>query len=720
MAECTTSAHGSSLLTAFRARVSSHPHGEAVRFLERGDVDGPQQALSYAELDGKARAWAAELQRRGTERSVPLRGERIVLLHPQSLDLVVALFACFYAGAVPVVCPAPPKANLRRKLDRLRAIVSDCRPSWILGTADLASRRSDIVAHAPELADAEWLATSAHEVPDSAGWIEPTLRSDSLAFLQYSSGSTGNPKGVMVSHGAVLGESSMAVTVMGPLGSSVVIWTPLFHDMGLATLLYVLAYGGRVILFSATAFAQRPARWLEAINRFRADRSGAPNFAYEMCVEQVSAQECEGLDLSCWEVAFCGAEPVRASTLRRFAAAFARCGFRERALAPAYGLAEATCLVTMAARRQAPPRVISAARDALQAASQPLLLAASHEQIRVELCSVGGAIDEQQIRIVDPVARVALAEGAVGEIWLRGANICSGYWGREEETRTTFGAQLAGEPGCWLRTGDLGALRDSELYVVGRIKDLIVIRGRNFYPQDLEQVATFATSKLDIEGVAAVALEGLQGEALGIIAEVGHRLLRSANVIQTLPRITEAIRRSLVEALQIAPARIALVRAGDLLRTTSGKVRRAELRRGLIDGTLPTLHVWDGTRELSGSIGVLGMALTKAVECGEDLIPGILEFLAEQLRAESAVTLDATSALAEIPIESLRLISLRARIEQELDIQMSTERLFELWQHARACDLAEEIATLWLDRYLARNLSGERTDETRSLTQLIL
>ncbi|HWN44200.1 MAG TPA: fatty acyl-AMP ligase, partial [Thermoanaerobaculia bacterium] len=422
--------------------------GERCAFTFLGDGDTPTERLTYAEVDRKARSIAADLQRRGAQ------GERVLLLFPPGLDFVTAFLGCLYAGAVAV--PAyPPSPG--RGTGRLRSLLEDAKPRLALTTPPLLPRVEREVEGAVAL---EGL------LPED--WRPPAVGPDSLAFLQYTSGSTSTPKGVRVTHGNLIANERAIQHAFGQSEESVVVgWLPLYHDMGLiGNVLQPLWCGATCVLMSPLSFLQRPRRWLEAIGRFRGTTSGGPDFAYSLCVRKIPPAEREGLDLSSWRVAFNGAEPVRAATLDAFAEAFAPCGFHREAFYPCYGLAEATLFVSGGDPEVAP-------------------------RVSGNLVSCGRAWPGERITVVDPETGRELPAGEEGEICVSGPSVADGYWEGE-----SFGG--------FLRTGDLGRLdEDGELFVTGRLKDLIVVRGRNIYPHDVERTAEESHPALRPGGGAA-------------------------------------------------------------------------------------------------------------------------------------------------------------------------------------------------------------------------
>ena len=468
----------STLVELLRERAQQRSFEPLFTFLSDGETE--EVTLTYGELEERARAIGWRLQFIGAE------SERVLLLFPPGLDYIAAFFGCLYAGAIAV--PAyPPRLN--KKLDRLQAIIADAGVSVILTTSSVCQKAQPLFAQSEQLKGVRWLTVDEIDLDLAFYYEEPEIGADSIAFIQYTSGSTSIPKGVMVTHGNLLHNEAMIKDAFRQSEQSVIVgWLPLYHDMGLiGNVLQPLYLGARCILMSPVAFLQRPYRWLSAISRYRATTSGGPNFAYELCLRKISPEQRASLDLSSWEVAFNGAEPIRAATQESFAETFAACGFRPEAFQPCYGLAEATLLVTGKHRSE-----LAAVKGFEQRALEQNLLrevAPEDEQARV-LVSNGAPPSEQQVRIVNPETLIECAPDEVGEVWVSGSSVTRGYWNRPEETRQTFGAYLAdtGE-GPFLRTGDMGFLRDAELFIAGRLKDLVIIRGLNHYPQDIELTA---------------------------------------------------------------------------------------------------------------------------------------------------------------------------------------------------------------------------------------
>jgi amino acid adenylation domain-containing protein len=604
----------STLAGLLKVRAAESPDREAYVFLAE---DGSEaERVTWSELDARARAVARALRQASCPPIGP--GERALLLYPPGLDFIAAFFGCLYAGVVAV--PAyPPRLNDRSQ-SRLRAIVADATPKAALTTIGIAGR-------VPELAGVRWIATDGLPTPPETGPELPDPDPDAVAFLQYTSGSTSTPKGVMVTHANLVHNERMIGQAFAMDEDSVVVgWLPLYHDMGLiGNVLQPLHAGARCVLMSPVAFLQRPRRWLEAIHRYRGTTSGGPNFAYELCVRKIPPAEREGLDLSSWRVAFNGAEPVRAHTLEAFAEAFAPCGFRASSFYPCYGLAEATLFVTGGAPRAEDGRVSS-----------------------------GRAWDGQRLAIVHPDRREELPAGSEGEIWIAGPSVAAGYWGNPEATERDFRARLATGRGPFLRTGDLGILRGGELFVTGRIKDLIILRGRNHYPQDIELTAQRSHPDLRPDGGAAFAVE-IEGEERLVVVQEVERRRRDG-----LEELAAAVRRAVAEEHEVQPYEVVLVRTGTVPKTSSGKVRRQACRERYLAGELTVLAT--DTRTVTDAHG---RARTNDLLC---------DIAAQAL---GVPFVDPDRPLTELGLDSLSAVELKGGIEAALGVSVPLADLLE-------------------------------------------
>lgn len=528
-------------------------------------------ALTFSQLDRAARAVAAIL----AQNCAP--GERAVLLYPPGLDFIVGFFGCLYAGviAVPVY---PPRKNQNQH--RLKAIIEDCRPLAVLSTSDIFAMTQPLRNETPLLASLAWIASDTLDAPD-ADWTGPGIDRNHLAFLQYTSGSTGSPKGVMVSHGNLLDNSQAMYRGFGLSPQShMVSWLPHFHDMGLVLGLLQSLYAGFSTTFMAPAsFMQKPRRWLQAISGKPNVIAGAPNFAYDLCVRAMSDVEVAALDLHGWQVAFNGAEPVHADTLRAFTQKFAPAGFRPEAFYPCFGMAEVTLYASGGDPAAAP---VYYDADVLALREGGYLKPGQGEAMQT-LVGCGRAGEGLAIVIADPASLLPCAPGKIGEIWIKGTSVAHGYWEKPEVTQETFDARLADSgDGPFLRTGDLGVFHAQDLYIAGRLKDLIIIRGRNYYPQDIERVSEASYPGLRAGNVAAFSVDAEGEERLVVVQEVERTAVRSLDTDAAL----DAIARAITAEFEIVPYAVVLARPATILKTSSGKIQRRATRAAFLEETL--------------------------------------------------------------------------------------------------------------------------------------
>jgi natural product biosynthesis luciferase-like monooxygenase protein len=562
------------LVDILHSKALYQPDKKAFTFLRDGETE--EINLTYLELDLQARAIATSLQNLGA------RGERALLIYPPGLEFIAAFFGCLYAGVVAV--PAyPPRRN--QSLSRLQSIVADAGATIALTTKTTLSNVERQFTQSPTLQALHWLATDNISSDLAQAWLQPAISSDTLAFLQYTSGSTGTPKGVIVSHGNLLYNEQMLQRAFEHTEKTIYVsWLPLFHDMGLiGNMLQSLYLGRPCILMSPVAFLQRPVRWLQAISRYKATTSGAPNFAYELCVSKITNEQRETLDLSSWDIAFNGAEPIRAETLERFATAFEPYGFRREAFYPCYGMAETTLIVS-GGLKAALPVIKTVQGNTLE---QNHVASASQENNAARtLVSCGQTLLEQQIVIAHLDTLTRCQPNEVGEIWVSGNNVAQGYWNRPEETETTFRAYLAdtGE-GPFLRTGDLGFLQDGELFVTGRLKDLIIIRGRNHYPQDIELTVEQSHPVVQQGCTAAFSVELNGQERLVVACEVERTSRRNLDVDE----VVGAIRKAVSEQHDLEVYGVLLLKTGTIPKTSSGKIQRHACKAGFLAESLSVL-----------------------------------------------------------------------------------------------------------------------------------
>ena len=643
-----------------RERARSQPEASVFTFV---DEEG-ESSLSYRELDAGARAVAALLQRHLAP------GDRALLLYPPGREYVLGFLGCLYAGVIAVPAYPPDPTRLGRTLPRLRALVADCRATAALTTSPVLDMVGFLTEDAPELRALRWLATDALEPDTADAWSAPSLSSEHLAFLQYTSGSTGMPKGVMLSHRNLLHNSGLISRGFDaspqPVG---VIWLPPYHDMGLiGGILQPLYRDIRTVLMSPLFFLQRPLRWLEVISRHGGTVSGGPNFAYELCVRKTTPEERAGLDLRSWEVAFCGAEPIRQETLERFAEAFAPAGFRREAFYPCYGLAEGSLIVS-GGRRAQPPVVRHFAREAL---GRGEARAPGEGQEAVPMIGCGQSLGDQEVRIVDPETRVPCAPGRVGEIWVRGDSVARGYWERADDSERTFQARLAGSgEGPFLRTGDLGMLDAGELFVTGRRKDLLIIRGRNHYPQDIELTVERCDPGLRPGCGAAFSVEVDGEERLVIVHELADR--SSADPAERAREAIARIRKWVAEQHELAAQAVVLLVPGSIPKTSSGKIQRHACRAAFLDGSLDVLQEWREGALASGLESADQVAAEEPVPPAGTGAEAMLKWLSSYLSRALGLPrggLDPDVPLTQYGLDSLRSLELRGGLETALGVKL--------------------------------------------------
>jgi acyl-CoA synthetase (AMP-forming)/AMP-acid ligase II len=563
-------------------RAQRNPYDLAYGFLPEGEGDAVP--ISYGELDTEARRVATQL------RDLLAPGTRAILMYEPGLQFITALFGCLYAGIVAVPVYPPMPGRLEAGLANLRLVALDCAAKVVLTQDHLRSYVRDATAAAP-MTGITWIATD-QGGGDASAWRQPRIRTDAVALLQYTSGSTTDPRGVMLRHENVLANQRAVQGSLRAVDGIALSWLPPYHDMGLFGFVVGPLYvGWPSYLMSALHFLQRPGRWLSAITRFGATHSGGPPFAYELCVRRVTDAEKESLDLTSWQVAFVGTEPIRSESLTRFAGAFASCGFRRTSLYPCYGLAEATLLVA----GSVPGAPVEMAVDAQALEKGVAESPGPASQKLTQLVSSGRVPDGHQAVIVDPSATLPVADRVVGEVWVAGPSITDSYWDRPGLSAETFGVALPGFAGQrFLRTGDLGFLADGELFITGRIKEFMIIHGRNILPQDVETIAQSADVLLRPGCGAAFALDCDGGDRAALVQETTATDPQQA--AELLPRIRQAVQ----ERLGVVLCTLVLVPAHVVPKTSSGKVRRLHTRELLAAGRLPAIAGFsdsaDGTR----------------------------------------------------------------------------------------------------------------------------
>jgi len=602
------------MVEAVRYRVTTRPDASAFIFLEDGERESAN--LTVSELDRRARAIAAFLQAHN------LADKRVVLLFAPGTEFVAAFLGCLYAGVVAVPTYPPDPIRLARTLPKFLSVCRDAQPAAILTTEAILPFASTLAGEAPDVAAIPWHPVDTEEIDSLDGdWRETAPSADTLAFLQYTSGSTDRPRGVCVSHGALLANQRMIQLAFNTGDDEVLLsWLPFYHDMGLIGAVMHSQYLGRpLILMPPVAFLKKPLRWLQAISKYGATISGSPNFGFNLCVRKIKPAERDLLDLSNWRAAVNGAEPVRADTIDRFTSYFEAAGFKRKAFYPCYGLAESTLIVTGGRPEQEPSiyHVDSAALEQDRVVEVP----ADAPGSRV-LAGCGQPFAGERLEIVDPETFIACPRGKVGEVWISGSCVSTGYWNLEQENIKTFKAFLAGTgEGPFLRSGDLGFLReDGELFITGRLVDLIIVRGRNHYPQDIERTAEESHPSIRPGCVAAFTIEEEGEDHLIVALEVERRhsgdrrrsavptdlrrrrkddrrqepLDDGADPLAPAPvnvdEVTASVRQAIAEDHGLNAYHIAVLAAGAIPKTTSGKLQRYLCRRQYLDDSLEKFY----------------------------------------------------------------------------------------------------------------------------------
>lgn len=591
----------STIVEILRDRALSQPNQIGYTFLADGENESGQ--LTYETLDRQAKAIAAQLQAKDATGSHAL----VVYPYHAGLEFIAAFFGCLYGGVV-AVTDNPPRQS--KDLSKLQERVISSQATIALTTKALLENIQEQLAQnpdlAPKLAQIDWITTDDLPGETASNWNQPELDPDTLAFLQYTSGSTGTPKGVMVTHQNILHNSEIIYQCFEHHDNSQgVIWLPLYHDMGLIGGVVQPLYGGfPVTLMSPMALMAKPLNWLKAISRYKATTSGGPNFAYDLVCRLATPEQKEQLNLSSWDVAFSGAEPVRAETLERFVGTFESCGFRKEAFYPCYGMAETTLFVS-GGDKKAPPIVQYVDGTALEQ-NRVVSIEPSQEKARA-IVGCGRAWLGDKIVIVDPDTLKQCPDGQVGEIWVAGAGVGKGYWNQPEETECSFQAYLADtKEGTFLRTGDLGYLSGGEVFITGRIKELMIFWGRNRYPYQIEETVQKCHPAMRPNCGAAFSLELAGEERLVVVQEVERSYLRNLPVEEIVGAIREAIA---IEHLVDLYA-VQLLKTGSIPKTTSGKIQRRICREKFLEGSLEVVGEWRNLHPENNELSELGLNLS--------------------------------------------------------------------------------------------------------------
>jgi len=669
------------------------PDRPAFRFLRGDDPAGDE--LTFAALHHYTFALARTLHAR-----VP-PGSRAVLLFDTEPGFVVSFFGCLAAGVIAV--PADPPHG-RRAWSGIERIVADCEPALILTSAVIRQRWDDELSRLAVAKNLQVLTVDDALAAGDGDGQPAATRHDGVAFLQYTSGSTAHPKGVMVTHANIMANVRMLEEAFAlDADEQIVGWLPLFHDMGLVGFVLVPVYlGCTSTILSPAAFLEKPVRWLRAIARYRGTISSSPNFAYDLCCAKIRPGDRSDLDLSSWRAALNGSEPVSMRTLRRFEETFAANGFRAGAFRPCYGLAETTLLAS-AADGDRPVRILPGGRTADRVADAAFRIESA------EIVGCGRPRGGAAVAIVDPSTGVECHPGDVGEVWCRGDHVAAGYWRQPAPTADAFGARLANRPdeGPYVRTGDLGCVDAGELFLVGRIKELIIVRGRNVPPQDIEETVAGAHDALRAGHVAAVALTSETEQPLAIVAEIEREYWRTFDPEEVVDAILQAVQAE----SGLAVTAVTLLRPGGMPKTTSGKLRRLECRRRLQIGApgnpgnpgnndeWRVLHEW----RLQPATAAHEPAIAAAAPSIAGLDPSLAtDVVLDWLRARLAQVLECRpdqigdeEPFARYGLDSAVAVTLTGELAAWLELDLDPT---VFWEFAHPLALAEHLAGLVTDR----------------------
>ncbi len=646
-----------SLIDVLQHHLNQQPDKTAYIFLNDGEKD--EIKMTYRELDRQARSIAAALQAQCRP------GDRALLLYTPGLEFISAFIGCLYAGvmAVPVYPPNP--ASLEVSMEKFMAIFSDAKPSAVLTTEIILGMLDFLKGDYPEIGKIDWIASDKVESNTLKEFNPLAIKKSTTAFLQYTSGSTGNPKGVMVSHGNILYNEEMIKNGFGHSEDTVFVgWLPVFHDMGLiGNVLQPLYLGILCVLMSPVHFLKKPFRWLDAISRYKATTSGSPNFGYELCTRKITDEQLKTLDLRSWKVAYNGAEPVRAETLKNFTDKFKACGFREKSLYPCYGMAEATLYISGG---------IPSLKPTIENIDKTLM---DQNKISVKkrkgkttqkLVGCGKTWLDQEICIVDPTSKTLCPEDTVGEIWVSGDNVAQGYWKDPKKTKETFHAYLQDTgQGPFLRTGDLGFMVNDELFVNGRLKDLIIVRGRNLYPHDIEDIVCRSHPSLRPGCCAAFSIEKENEEKLIIVQEARNTHLPDLNTDDVINQIIKEISKY----YEISAHTVTLIKQGTLPKTSSGKVQRNRCRTMFLEDTLDTV-----AEKCLQPQTFKGVTMNNPPKPDFESVESIEDWLAFQVSRYASVdseVIEFSNSVFDYGLDSKQIISLNVDVEETFGGEVS-------------------------------------------------
>jgi len=705
-----------------RIRAEQNPDYRALTFLtNNGNLE-----LTYSELDIKIRRLAARLQNMGLE------GERALLLYPPGFDYIVGYFACLYSGVIAVPVYPPDPSNLRKTLPRLQAIVKDAKAIVALSTQEILDDVKNINSHDSKLTDSnnmseqfnlilnlKWLATDNLGNGFEENWKYPNVNSESIAYLQYTSGSTGAPKGVMINHQNLLHNSNMIYHGFGldNDGYEGVIWLPIYHDMGLiGGILQPIFAGFHFTLLSPIDFLKRPLRWLQIISDIK-DKSvvsGGPNFAYDLCLRASNQQKREKLDLCNWKLAFSGAEPVRAETINEFSKAFEVSGFEKKAFYPCFGLAEGTLIVSGGDTNNEPLE-ISIDKEKLK--SNKAVEVTDYNIEKIKFVSSGTSLLDGIIKIVNHETRTICEDNEIGEVWAASQSIAQGYWEKPVVSRETFQAYTSDtNEGPFLRTGDLGFMVEDELFITGRLKDLIIIRGSNHYPQDIEATVENSNNLLRPGGTASFSADVNNEEQLVIVQEA--RAKQNVN----WEDVVEDIKKAVLEIHNILPHTIVLIQPKSIFKTSSGKIKRNATKQAFSEKSLDIIFEWN-ILEQNNSIKSENIEVeldtSEITKSGskENLTNLLIEKLALELKVDKS-KINTDQPFVNYGLDSAKSVQLVGQLEEDVGRNLDVTIL---WTYPTIEKLVEHLTgnkSSILDKSEAKDEKDSKEKSIQEINEL--
>lgn len=636
------------------------PDKTALCFLKNGE--SLEYSITYGELVEKVKTIGSYLL------SLNLEGGRVLLLYPSGIDFVASFFGCLLAKVIAI--PAyPPRSN--QKSEMVNSIIVDAKPKAILTVSNYLTKFSNIFS---ELNN-QPITTDALPVNIEKRQSYPVLDGKHIAFLQYTSGSTGKPKGVIVTHQNIMHNQKLIKYKFGHNDETIFAsWLPMYHDMGLVgNLMQPIYLGVKCVLMSPESFLQKPYRWLKAISDYKVTTTGAPNFAYELCANAaISDQEMAEIDLSCLRVLYNGAEPIRAETLDKFAKRFVTCGFNSKTFYPCYGMAEATLLVS-GGEHSGQPIVKSFDKEKLKEGC-----AVHTKGNGIDLVSCGQTDHGQKVEIVDPQTNETCPTLQVGEIWLKGGSIVDGYFNKNKKYPGDYFGCLRGQPGIgtFLRTGDMGFLDEKgDLFVTGRIKDLIIIRGRNYYPQDLEHAIAMNNPIFQNDATVACSLTSENENRLCVVQEIARSHYKSFDKKKAF----EFVRRILAEEFGLSVSMIKFVRPYSIPKTSSGKLQRTRCKEMVLDGSIPVLAEWVSNFEASGCSVEKANSSPNQIGRAHISLKDIQKLIVELIGLDTSnVDMSiVTSSFMDLGLDSLKSVILISDIETAFGCKLSPTIVFD-------------------------------------------